>query len=152
MYTRYVVQTGDTLENISNKFNVPVSEIIRVNGLEGIQKLLPGLELIIPPSKETAPNFFTYRVKQGDTLYSIGLKYKTKPEILALINGIELNGHIYPNQNLLIPREGVRVYITDTGDTLDSVAKLFNTTIDKLMQDNQKIYLLPEQMMVYREK
>ncbi len=46
--TRYQVQAGDTLGDISLKFGVPVAEIMKLNGLEDANALGVGTVLFIP--------------------------------------------------------------------------------------------------------
>jgi LysM repeat protein len=45
---KYVVQAGDTLSDIADKFGVTVQALIDANKLENPNLLLPGQELIIP--------------------------------------------------------------------------------------------------------
>jgi LysM repeat protein len=45
---KYVVQAGDTLSDIAEKFGVTVQALIDANKLENPNLLLPGQELIIP--------------------------------------------------------------------------------------------------------
>jgi LysM repeat protein len=49
---RYVVESGDTLRGIAERFDVSVGAILRYNGLteEDGDNLRPGQELLIPPS------------------------------------------------------------------------------------------------------
>ena len=37
----------------------------------------------------------TYNIQKGDTLYAISKKYNINPELLALINGLNMNDYIY---------------------------------------------------------
>jgi hypothetical protein len=46
--TKYQVQSGDTLGEISIKFGVPVADIMQINGLEDADALGVGMELLIP--------------------------------------------------------------------------------------------------------
>ena len=50
----------------------------------------------------------------------------------------------------MIPRKGVRMYITKDGDTLNNVAASLGLTLEEVIRNNQNIYLLPEQLIVYR--
>jgi LysM repeat protein len=45
---KYVVQAGDTLSDIAEKFGVTIQALIDANKLENPNLLLPGQELIIP--------------------------------------------------------------------------------------------------------
>lgn len=151
MYERHVVRTGDTISSIANRYDIPIEELLRINRLNPDSILMVGQELFIPPKKQT-PNFFPYEVQPGDTLFGIGMKYNVKPEIIALTNGIDLNSYIYPGQLLLVPKEGIRIYVTSAGDTINDVLRIFNTTIDKIMLDNEKIYLMEDQLIIYKDR
>lgn len=43
------------------------------------------------------------------------------------------------------------MYITKDGETLVDVSKKLGTTQSSLIQDNEKIYLLPEQLIIYKK-
>ncbi len=97
-------------------------------------------------------NYFTYyTIEKGDNLYEIARKYNINPKLLAAVNGIKDNEYIYPNQELLIPKSGYSYYITGEGDTLKSVAGAFQTNMDNMLRMNDTIYLLPEQILVYKD-
>ncbi len=44
----YVVQTGDTLSVIAERFSVPLSELSAANGIGDVDTIKPGQELVIP--------------------------------------------------------------------------------------------------------
>lgn len=144
----YIVKENDTLENIANLYNVPAAEIIKANNLVYPYTLKVGQALNIPTSMS---NIFDYYViEKNDTLYSIANRNKIDVNVLAAINGLDLNDYIYPGQTLLIPKEGITTYITKMGDTIQSVARALNTIPQGLVFNNNSIYLLPDQLIVYR--
>jgi len=97
-------------------------------------------------------NYFTYyTIEKGDNLYEISRKYNINPKLLAAINGIDDKDYIYPGQELMIPKSGYSYYITGDGDTLKGVADAFRTDVDKLTNFNKTIYLLPDQILVYKD-
>lgn len=100
--------------------------------------------------KEDNTYFTYYTIEKGDNLYSIARKYNINPKLLAAVNGIKENEYIYPNQELLIPKSGYSYYITAEGDTLNGVADAFKTDVNGLLRHNSTIYLLPEQILVYK--
>lgn len=124
--------------------------LCELNGFLEDHELRAGENLVIPNNQ--ANLFQTYRVKSGDNLYEIGKRYQTSAKDIALINGLEEADYIYPNQELLIPRTGVQIYITKESDTLKDVAKRFNTNTEKLTMENENIYLLPEQLLVFKRE
>lgn len=96
--------------------------------------------------------YFTYyKIEKGDNLYEISRKYNINPKLLAAINGIGNNEYIYPGQELMIPKSGYSYYITGEGDTLTGVAEAFKTSKENVLRFNKTIYLLPDQLLVYKD-
>lgn len=145
----YIVEPGDNIASIAKKFNVKVADLVKENNLENIYYLVPGLELIIPITS-TQSAFDYYIVQKGDNLYQIGKRFGITAEMLAELNGLELNEYIYPEQKLLVPKEGVQVYITRDGDTLNLIADELGIPRENILLYNENIYLLPEQLIAYR--
>ena len=145
----YIVERGDTIQSIANKFNIKVSDLIKENDLQNIYYLVPGLELIIPATSDNSA-FEYYIVKKGDNLYQISKKYNISAEMLANINGLEINEYIFPEQKILVPKEGVLVYITKEGDTLNLVSNELGIPRESILLYNDNIYLLPEQLIAYK--
>lgn len=145
----YIVEPGDNIASIAKKFNVKVIDLVKENHLENIYYLAPGMELIIPdiPTEDV---FEYYTVQKGDNLDEISKKYGITAQMLAEMNGLELNEYIYPEQKLLVPRAGVEVYITKDGDTLNSMADELGVSRENILLYNPNLYLLPEQLIAYR--
>lgn len=97
-------------------------------------------------------NFDYYKIVKGDTLYKIANDNNINPSLLAQLNGINEADYIYPNQVLLVPKAGSILYITAIGDTLEEVSEGLKISIDDLMKQNSKIYLQPEQLIMYKYK
>lgn len=148
MYDTYVIMENDTLDTISSKFNTSPEVLRQLNGY--VLNLVPGNTLVVPRNKS---NYFDYyTVSKGDTLYKIANDNNLDASLLAQLNGINKTDYIYPNQTLLIPKAGSILYITAAGDTLGEIAKGLNVGIDKLISQNDNIYLQPEQLIVYKYK
>ena len=97
--------------------------------------------------------YFTYyTIEKGDNLYEISKKYNINPKLLAAINGIKDNEYIYPGQELIIPKSGYSYYITAEGETLSGVTEAFRTSTDNMLRYNKTIYLLPDQILVYKNQ
>ena len=92
-----------------------------------------------------------YTVSKGDTLYSISKKFNVNPKLVSELNGLKVEEYIYPNQTLIIPKKGIQYYITKDDDTLNLVSKVFGANESDIVKQNKTIYLLPGQMIVYRE-
>ncbi len=97
------------------------------------------------------PFYSYYVIKSGDTLYKIAREFNMNPKLIAELNGLKLDDYIYPNETLKIPKKGVQYYITKDNDTLKEVSKIFGKSENDLVSQNETIYLLPEQMIFYKE-
>lgn len=93
-----------------------------------------------------------YVIQSGDTLYKIAREFNVNPKLLAELNGIKQDDYIYPNQTIVVPKKGVQYYITKDDDTLKNVSSIFNTSESKIVEQNKSIYLLPGQMIFYKER
>ena len=147
MTDTYKVMENDTIESIASKYSTS-SEII--NFLNNNIKIQPGMIINVP--RIQSDYFDYYVVREGDTLYNIANKFKIEPSLLTQLNGINLDDYIYPNQVLLIPKPGSILYFTANGDTLNELLKVINASMEELIKQNKKIYLQPEQLIVYKYK
>ncbi len=145
MYNVIRVLEGESLESIADRFETTIEELQKLNNLDSIY-LRDGQEIIVP---ETSKQYFEYyTVQKGDSLYAIARRYNINPELLASLNGLNNSDYIYPNQVILIPKSNYSYYVTKEGDTLDSVSNLLGVTRDKLLRENNIIYLLEGQLLV----
>ena len=96
------------------------------------------------------PFYDVYEIKKGDSLYKISKEYNVNTKLLAQLNGLELDDYIYPEQVILIPKSNVSYYITKEGDTLKTVSETFKVGEEKLINQNNTIYLQKEQMIFYK--
>ena len=149
MFNEYIIGFNETISDISSKFGVPVSEIIKLNGNLDYNNLMPGNTLKIPTSINE--NFIYYRITKGDSLYKIASENNIDVDILAEINGLDVYDYLYPNQIIMIPKKDVQLYITKEGDTLNNVSNMTKNTIISLANNNSNIYLLPGQLIIYKE-
>ncbi len=146
MYDKYLIKHGEDLKTIAKKFNTEESVILELNNIPFSDMIREGKEIIVPVNKEKYFEYYT--IKQGDSLYAIGKKYNMNPELLALLNGLNSNDYIYPNQEILIPKNNYSYYVTKDGDTISLVSNKFNQPVSELLAHNETIYLLPGQLLV----
>ena len=139
----YTVKQGDTLYGISNQFGVSVADLTKLNNLSS-NVLQIGQVLNIPNSSGTNPDStFTYTVKKGDSLYSIANLYDTNVNTLKSLNNLTSN-NLSIGQKLLVPEKysahsnvpNYTNYTVKKGDSLYSIAKNFNVSIDTIIKDN----------------
>ncbi len=149
MFESYLVGKGESLNSIAQKCNTSVKVLQDINNIYYLDALREGMEIIVPTESKDYFNYYT--VESGDSLYAIARKYNINPELLASINGLNMTDYIYPNQQILIPKNGYSYYITADGDTLDDVIKVFNSTKDKFLNENKTIYLMEGQLLVNKK-
>ena len=95
----YIVQKGDNLYTIANKYDVTIDDIKKLNNLS-TTTLQIGQILKIPGSS----NYNTYIVQKGDTLWDIANKYGTTVNKLMTINNLSTTT-LKIGQSLLIPTD-----------------------------------------------
>ena len=119
-----VVRPGDTLYAIARQHGTTVDTLMRINGLQPRDLLMPGSRLRVPlgqavltgaveaqaspglPPDPASPGHVLYEVQSGDTLYAIGLRFGVRPEALIESNGLA-GETIAPGQVLRVPRPGM---------------------------------------------
>jgi len=92
----YVVQPGETVSSIAQKFNISTNSILWSNNITG-NSITPGVKLLIPPITG-----IVYTVKAGDTPASLATKYQSNESLLIAYNDAEIKG-IYPGERIIIP-------------------------------------------------
>ena len=136
----YTVKKGDSLYSIAKKYNTTVDELKRTNNLTS-NILSIGQVLKLPSDKasnvEKEENTISYTVQKGDSLYSIARKYDTTIDRIKDLNNLTTN-LLSIGQVLLIPTDTnlETTYTVQRGDSLYSIAKKYNTTVDRLKQLN----------------
>ena len=144
----YTVKSGDTLSEIALEYGTTVSNILSLNpSITNPNLIYPGQNITINTSNsnESVTNT-TYTVKRGDTLSEIALKYNTTVSNLANLNNISNPNLIYPGQVITINSSnniengqnscGKITYTIKRGDTLSSIARKYNTSVNKLVMLN----------------
>ena len=133
--TTYTVVSGDTLYSIARRYNTTVNELKRINNLTS-DILSIGQVLRIPTN--SINNTVTYTVQSGDTLYSIARRYNTTVDEIKRINNLT-SDILSIGQVLRIPTNSINditTYTVQSGDTLYSIAKRYNITVDELKRIN----------------
>lgn len=153
-FINYIVKKGDTLYSIARNNNVSADTIIKDNNLtsnnlkvgQTIKIRVPdnGIGAIeecfgedyTPPESNT--NTINYTVKKGDSLYKIANLYNTSVSAIIRLNNLTTN-NLSIGQVLKVPlsnNQSSQTYTVKPGDSLYSIARKFNTTVDVLKRKN----------------
>lgn len=147
-------EAGDipSLDALAKQSGTPVEFLRQFN--EGSENLTPD-KLVFTPTGQTSPlreglfrtSTESYRVKAGDSLWSIARRHGMSVSKLASLNGISQRATLHPGQRLWVSsqassRRGVQatkqalIYKVQHGDTLSSIARRFAVTIANIQAWN----------------
>lgn len=96
IYGGMMVQGGDTVGAIAQRYNLPVRDIVEMNGLQPPYRLTPGQRLRLPAPME-------HRVGRLDTLHSVGRMYNVPLSQLVRANNLKQPYLLQVGQVLRIP-------------------------------------------------
>jgi len=98
----YEVRGGDTVARIAGAYGVSQNTIIWENGLNS-DHIKPGQELRILPTSGVK-----HTVKDGETMDGIAKKYGVDLEDVLEYNEIEIEDHILPGEDIIIPNGAIK--------------------------------------------
>ena len=144
MYKVYQIKIGDTLDSIARMFNMTPEDIQKLNDID---ELIVGMPIVVLNNKDH--NWYDeYYVQQGDTLYNIALKNNIALSDLVAINGLDKDSYIYPNQEIIIPKQEYQIYVTKENENIVDVLKKMDLNFTKLVSLNPKIILKEDQLLI----
>lgn len=99
--TIYIVQRGDTLNQIAMNFGTTARAIAVENNIRNINLIYVGQKLIIPTHRYDL-NHTLYKIQWGDTLWSISRKYGVPIATIVRLNRIQNPNLIYAGRTIRI--------------------------------------------------
>lgn len=132
----YTVQKGDSLYAIATKYGITVDALKEANNLTS-SNLSIGQVLNLPTKTTDEQETITYTVKSGDSLYKISQQYNTTVDAIKNANNLTSN-LLSIGQILKIPTDNnlETTYTVQKGDSLYSIAKKFDTSVDEIKRLN----------------
>jgi LysM repeat protein len=90
------------------------------------------------------PQFTEYTVKAGDTLFNISQQYNVRWDSIAQLNNLTEPYVLHASQIINIPQATTskvpgKIYTIKPNDTLASIAKQFNITVDDIVAVNPNL-------------
>lgn len=95
----YVVESGDTLSSVAEKFDISLNTILWANEVSSKSVIRKGQKLIILPVSGTI-----HLVRNGDTLGALAKTYKADVEDIVEFNNLSDEGDIFIGDVLVIPK------------------------------------------------
>lgn len=162
----HVVQKGETSYGITKKYNVDLNLFYEFNP-EAVKGLKKDMILVIPiissfSNKTDSSSQLTHSVLEGETLWSIAKKYGVNVNEIQVLNLFETEslqlGQIikipnqiadtsnvvmsivkHPKHPLLNPCDTLIIHKVRKRETLYSLSKSYQVTIDQIMQNNPEL-------------
>jgi LysM repeat protein len=141
---RYVVQRGDTLIALAERFNTSVEGIMLKNSLVDPNAIFVGQELIIPvdyiPEEPAGPRTVEHKVREGETLSFLARLYRTTVDAIR-----NENPSISDPQNLRVGmvltitignEPPLRSHVVRAGESLFSIARRYGVDVQALVEFN----------------
>lgn len=97
----YKIKWGDTLTGIAKTYNTTVRNLVEINNIKNPNLIYAG-ETIVVSYNHINSTRKTYKVKWGDTLSEIAIKYNVTVEYLVEVNKIRNPNLIYVGETLII--------------------------------------------------
>jgi len=109
--TIYRVRSGDTMYSLSKRFNCSVSDLLHANSMSSARDLRAGMKLRVPaghgvsaPVRTAGSGRTVYRVRSGDTVWSIARNFSISPYKVLEWNNLSRNSILKPGQQISLYR------------------------------------------------
>lgn len=151
----YIVEKGDTLWEIAQKFGTTAQEIAEINNIENPNLIYPGQNLriltntSIPETETRGTGSIIYIVQRGNTLSQIANHYGVSVAHIVEMNNIQNPNLIYPGQKLRITEStntslnqmpqtssSYYTYTVQRGDTLWRIARRYGVSVRYIVRMN----------------
>jgi len=147
----YVVVKNDSLSRIASRMNVPINDLLAVNGFVRSSVIVPGQVIKLPDNASTTPVVSTapvvaatssvststgptYVVQRNDSLSVIASKTKVSLNALLAANKFTRSSVIVPGQVIKLPSGATAVVGGGSGASAPVAAAAVATTPSRLQQ------------------
>ena len=152
----YRIRRGDTLSHIAQRFGTSIRALRQANNWQRRSRIYPGQKIRIPKGRfvgsaasvaavqKARKSESTYRIRRGDSLFSISKKFGVSISALKKRNGMGRRSVIQAGKKIVIPIVGAAssssskkgVHVVRRGDTLIRIAQKYKVKLSQLTSLN----------------
>ncbi len=143
-YPYYVIQGGDTLNVVAQRFGVSVDEIINLNEIADPNAIAIGDALKIPGFEGVQGELVLHTIQLGESYQSLTEQYQFPTNLLARLNRLLSQDEIFVGSRLIVPiaedRQPMQIFAIQTDDQTRmelGAGKLINPW--SIVLDNQDV-------------
>lgn len=141
-YYKHIVQIGETLSDIAEKYNMTLNQISLFNS-NLKENVVTGQSVNIPMSSN---GFINYKISLGETMYSISKKFKVSLDNLYNVNAISSGEIVNAGKIIKVPfmqatndsgKKGCKLmYKVEKKETIYGICHKFNITEEEFIAAN----------------
>ena len=128
----YIVQPGENLSSIAQKFGIDVNDLISANNIIDTNLISAGTQLTIPGLSGISGVLSVTPVQLGETIPVILKKYQISMEVLTRLNKITSPSEAYVGTNLILPISNLEnLSQQNKVFTIDNKSSIFINSIER---------------------
>lgn len=135
MERHHILKKGESLEDLSALYGVPVCMIMRANMRTFAEGIRSGLSVAVP-QKDMCEPMRMHRVKKGDTVYSLSKRYSVTMRSILELNKIQHPSALREDMCIKIP-PCVGIYTVGATDTMSSISEKLGIPAEELIRLNK---------------
>lgn len=101
----YIVQDGDSLWDIAQRFRLSMDDLSEANGITDPNQISVGAQLVIPGLEGVRGVLVTQRVPYGENLRSLSRRTQTPQQALVKLNHLTSPAELYAGYSLVLPQQ-----------------------------------------------
>lgn len=135
----YVVQPGENLTEIAEKFHISLDDLIKANNIIDVNLISAGTELVIPGLEGISGILTAEPTRFGETYTSILKKYGLSEQTFALLNPVTSPAEIYAGSTLVLPKAAA-----PTTSRSEKILGNLDSIFTEAIKTNQNSWVLSE--------